>query len=1429
MLSATQRRLQERQRIEREVEQAAQRLARVDLGDGREIDVISQKLARLGQEYEKTGASASRVARIQQDTMRAVRRDVDALEKQYLKYEQAMRRVTETEKRRLEAITAGDKFVEIEARIQSGEALREAAALRAEINAVLSHVVMDVDLDLNPAQLARIEAVRAGIGRRIEIDVDLNVSTFDQARGVFNQVKNSVAEIGTNFQNAGNQLAAFDNVLRGMLSLGITAFLSNLIVLAGAAAGAFLALAGSAAMAGAAIGGALVAGIAQAIPVLGLLITAIQRVKAVTDAVQQANLLEQQGGQQRQQQRGQELQQAEQLRASQERIRDAQERVRESRENLNQVQREAVREVERLTLAQRGNVLTLKEAREEERLAIQEGRASDLARARLAIDEARARVGGGARELTAARAGRTPAVESATEQLEASQEALDDARRSAVQTRREVAAAGTEITSGANKLNFLMAQLSDAEKRLFEAIKRLQEVWREFAQEVSAPLIDSFTFAINRVVELLGQPRIRNAARSLSAEMGEQFERVFSAFTDNESIEQFIRIAEQAGDNLKPLGDIAIDVGEAFMDIAEAAGPALERIIGWIADAADKFSEFMDETRKSGELGSFFDDAADHLKAWVDLLVSIGRIFLAIFGPAGGAQTGLGLIKDLTEAFNEFADQIGTRGTKANDFFRDLFEIVGQTIEAFKPVFQVLGDEMAKLFGEEAGSGGAGIKGFANILARVLIPAFFNFLGVMRQAVISVGEFVEEHPRLARIGAVLLSFVGAITVFGRLGALIKPVFDAVFTLVRLFGRLFASGGAARALLARPWVTPLGAIIAAVTFLLIKFDLLDDLWRTMKQTFSNFLRPIIPAFEDLIDVVNELGDALSGSDGLGPAIDFLVNVAFKGLFAVVEEMGAIIGEIVSGPIKLMTGAIKILVGVITLDVSKILDGFKDIGEGILRFLFIPFRVAYRLINRLTGGFLDDLAGFLGDVVEFIIRWGGRILRFLTAPFRVAIRTIGRLVGGLWEVIRENVGGVADKVGDVFSDIAGAITGAFEGVADFISGVFEGVVTGIVSAINVVIGAINTLIDGYNAIPGFFRPTDEIGKIEEIRKGDYVMPEGASRSAMWVGKRQEGGPIPGYGGGDQIPVLAERGEWVIRKEAVAYWGNSMMDFINRAGGRLMGRGSRGRHQQGGPPTAEGAQAESSEEQLELAREQARDMMVIIRRFGRQAIEEWRRIFNTMERITRRSMDDIEKEMERSLRAVYRTIDRSGHRINANWNDTMRNLMRSTFVGMDYVGDAAKEALDAFDAKVPKISVPRPKDLTRAQGGWVGQPGERGQDRVPVWMGRGEAVLNWAHQKVVEPAMHAVYGFGLAEMFDRTKAMHSGGAQRGFMAGGFTGPDGSGEGFTPVANFARNKFSMTMTSGKDSHSVMTASGNVSEHSSRASGRFLEWCSYS
>lgn len=71
-----------------------------------------------------------------------------------------------------------------------------------------------------------------------------------------------------------------------------------------------------------------------------------------------------------------------------------------------------------------------------------------------------------------------------------------------------------------------------------------------------------------------------------------------------------------------------------------------------------------------------------------------------------------------------------------------------------------------------------------------------------------------------------------------------------------------------------------------------------------------------------------------------------------------------------------------------------------------------------------------------------------------------------------------------------------------------------------------------------------------------------------------------------------------------------------------------------------------------------------------------------------------------------------------------------------------------------------------IKKAGGGWIGAPGERGRDEVPIVVGRGEAVLNHHQQRVVNTALAETGRGNLGTLFSRVKTPHY------LASGGFAG---------------------------------------------------------
>ncbi len=222
----------------------------------------------------------------------------------------------------------------------------------------------------------------------------------------------------------------------------------------------------------------------------------------------------------------------------------------------------------------------------------------------------------------------------------------------------------------------------------------------------------------------------------------------------------------------------------------------------------------------------------------------------------------------------------------------------------------------------------------------------------------------------------------------------------------------------------------------------------------------------------------------------------------------------------------------------------------------------------------------------------------------------------------------------------------------------------------------------------------------------------------------------------------------------------------------------------------------------------------------------------------RITRVQGNFAAKHMEQFSEQGRAAVARNYRRARSAIENNMDDSVEATKSGMKLIRRLLASELEAFGidpAKARRISKltsdegdaffvaghgPAPK----ATGGFVGKMGERGRDAVHTVLGRGEAVLNWAHQKVVNPALQATYGFGLNEMFKRTDGFHAGGIDSpGFARGRGGGTDiatnvslaGVNAALIKAAKDVFSKFpGLIVTAAKAGHGQFTASGNVSDH---------------
>jgi hypothetical protein len=435
-------------------------------------------------------------------------------------------------------------------------------------------------------------------------------------RSLFSIDPERARSIDTMLEGIENKLAAasynavhFAGTLRALIYVGVLVFFGQLVSGVIALAGAFTAVASTAIQAGGALGGALAAGAAQALPVVGLLAAAWGRVGAVFKAVQQNIKQHLQATKESSDAANRQRDAANRVADAQERVRDSQrslvdanQRYTDSQENLNRALKEGQRQWEDIVAAERSaelqaerSVLSQSSAQEALAQAVRSGDASSVADLSLRVREANEAVGSAQTNLQrsrqdAAEARRTgpgglPSVVAARRQVSDAREGVGDAGRNVQKAREDLKGARQDAEDAVKKLSAadqtlqnMLADLSPAERRLYEVLNRVVKRYREVFTGpggVLESIIDSFTFGAGRVLDLLNDDRLIGAARRLAKSISTELRRIFSFLTNTDQRSFIIEMADQARRNLPTITTFAEQVVKIFEALARAGSPAL--------------------------------------------------------------------------------------------------------------------------------------------------------------------------------------------------------------------------------------------------------------------------------------------------------------------------------------------------------------------------------------------------------------------------------------------------------------------------------------------------------------------------------------------------------------------------------------------------------------------------------------------------------------------------------------------------------------------------------------------------------------------------------------------------------------------------------------------------------------------------------------
>lgn len=628
-----------------------------------------------------------------------------------------------------------------------------------------------------------------------------NLGSAAQGGGL-SDVDRALQNLSAHADNFGIKIVSLSAQLRGFaLAAGVGLFQQLDTAIVGVV-GSLFSVGAAATQAAATLGGAFVAGIAQAIPTLSIFAAALNRLKVVMQAVSAAqNVQQQQGTNVAQQQISQlsgtnsVITAQEQLANSYTAVKNAQEQVISSQDQLTIARRDAARQIQDLMLAEqqaelqaKGANITLQQAQQNLQQVIQTGgTGTALSSAQLQVQQAQLGQRQANVQLPRARFDANQARQqgvSGAPSVVAAQHSLDQARQSLVQAQQQIgdstralelakdqaAQATSAIATAQHQLAYFLGQLSPTEEKLFEALKKLADYFRDPNSpfnKIADQLLAPFVGGLGRITTLLNDKSFLKPFDDLAKSIGGGITEILNSLTGKQGAGFLDEMATNASKNVPIIASSISQIITIFEQIARAASPILHVFIEdfnkFVTAAATKLSSGSGLS----ELTSFFQTGAGYVHDFVNWFGAFIRLLGALGGDA--APVGGDLVQGWTKQLNDLAGWVSTHGDQVRNFFTE----AGRALNILAGILAQVGLGMIKLMSD------GGLQALGTLLQQVVIPVLVDagkVLGVFTTGILDLlnaipglhtfvdlfGGFAVAAIAIGKLYGPLRSFIGLI-------------------------------------------------------------------------------------------------------------------------------------------------------------------------------------------------------------------------------------------------------------------------------------------------------------------------------------------------------------------------------------------------------------------------------------------------------------------------------------------------------------------------------------------------------------------------------------------------------------------------------------------------------------------------------------------
>lgn len=558
------------------------------------------------------------------------------------------------------------------------------------------------------------------------------------------------------------------------------------------------------------------------------------------------------------------------------------------------------------------------------------------------------------------------------------------------------------------------------------AVRGLQGDWDDVTKSVQSKLFedvaDIFTKTAGTVL-----PRLKTGLTAVAGGWNAVFKETLKAATTPRFLAGLDALLKSTGAGLTAMASGMEGWFRGIGVLLSTVSPMLEDAGRYAGELGDRFGDWMERARASGQLQSTLQTMLDTLSMLGGIVTNVGSIFNSVFGAAHAQGGGLlGIIEDLTGRAKEFFDSAEGK-TKLNDFFARLSDVAAAVTPIILAVVGAVAELAPKIADIATGVGPT----FADLVEKI-----GDFIGKIDAETLADGLADVLGAVTGMIGP-LGDFLGWLTSIDGL----IPVLVISFALFTI-----AVWALNTALYANPivWVIALViALIAVIVLIVVNWDrvvvafqerwaLIVNIWNAGQELLRNiwsalfdYVKARVSEFLALMQTFGELPGRIGAwfGDMKDRAIErfqaFLsaANAKIDAVLGAIQRMGGIPGKIAGfiqsakdSAISKFTSLVDWVKGLperITDALGNLGNLLKNAGRDIVQ----------SLIDGLQEKF-SDVQDKLGELTNMLPDWKGPEAvdrRLFRKPAHTIMRGFADDLQSMFPLVRKVLGALTSEMG------------------------------------------------------------------------------------------------------------------------------------------------------------------------------------------------------------------------------------------------------------------------------------------------------------------------------------------------------------------------------------------------------------------------------